>query len=461
MSIFGGLARAAFSATIGPQKSTGARLLERLDNSTQLEDKREAIAEFRDLSASEPLRLVDRGGYSVLVKLLREEDTEVMRDTLETLANLFDSELPKGREDDAAEVKAMHNVSVFLTRDGSVSDLMLGAENEDVYARYHAVQALMRLLGLARRQTQEAILNEPTCVGRLMGLVEDSREVVRNEVLLLLARLGEGHAGVQNLLGFQGAFDKLLDIIETESAQDDAAAGAAVGGGGNGGQSSGSGRGGVVVHDCLRILSSLVQRNASCCRFFREAGAIARLPGLLALPPQRHSKGDAISVQLACELTSHLLSVGLSDAADAARASAVSGASSVATGGRGADAGATNAPNTALEPSPKPAPDVAITQDTLIKLRLIPLLVSLICDAASLTYPALVVQAMRTLADLVHACPAGAHELLAARSPCPACMCSSRRARAARGTIPCPACKCSSRRPRASPQVPTSCSLRV
>jgi hypothetical protein len=172
-SLFGGLARAALSATIGPQKSTGARLLERLDNSTQLEDKREAIAEFRDLSASEPLRLVDRGGYSVLVKLLREEDTEVMRDTLETFANLFDSELPKGREDDAAEVKAMHNVSVFLTRDGSVSDLMLGAENEDVYARYHAVQALMRLLGLARRQTQEAILNEPTCVGRLMGLVED------------------------------------------------------------------------------------------------------------------------------------------------------------------------------------------------------------------------------------------------------------------------------------------------
>ena len=105
----------------------------------------------------------------------------------------------------------------------------------------------------------------------------DSREIVRNEVLLLLARLGEGHAGVQNLLGFQGAFDKLLDIIEAESAQEDAAAGAAAGSGGGGGggaQSSGSGRGGVVVHDCLRILSSLLQRNASCCRFFRDAGAM-------------------------------------------------------------------------------------------------------------------------------------------------------------------------------------------
>ena len=255
--------------------------------------------------------------------------------------------------------------------------------------------------------------------GSDLDLFVDSREIVRNEVLLLLARLGEGHAGVQNLLGFQGAFDKLLDIIEAESAQEDAAAGAAAGSGGGGGggaQSSGSGRGGVVVHDCLRILSSLVQRNASCCRFFREAGAIARLPGLLALPPQRHSKGDAISVQLACELTSHLLSVGLSDAADAARAaaagasSAVLGASSAATSGRGADAGAAGAPNTALEPAPKPAPDVAITQDALLKLRLVPLLVGLICDAASLTYPALVVQAMRTLADLVHACPAGVNE---------------------------------------------------
>ena len=294
--------------------------------------------------------------------------------------------------------------------------------------------------------------------GSDLDLFVDSREIVRNEVLLLLARLGEGHAGVQNLLGFQGAFDKLLDIIEAESAQEDAAAGAAAGSGGGGGggaQSSGSGRGGVVVHDCLRILSSLVQRNASCCRFFREAGAIARLPGLLALPPQRHSKGDAISVQLACELTSHLLSVGLSDAADAARAaaagassavlgasSAVSGATSAATSGRGADAGAAGAPNTALEPAPKPAPDVAITQDALLKLRLVPLLVGLICDAASLTYPALVVQAMRTLADLVHACPAGVNEPMNAPF---------------RDAVPCPACTCSPRRPRASPQVRTSC----
>ena len=291
--------------------------------------------------------------------------------------------------------------------------------------------------------------------GSDLDLFVDSREIVRNEVLLLLARLGEGHAGVQNLLGFQGAFDKLLDIIEAESAQEDAAAGAAAGSGGGGGggaQSSGSGRGGVVVHDCLRILSSLVQRNASCCRFFRDAGAIARLPGLLALPPQRHSKGDAISVQLACELTSHLLSVGLSDAADAARAaaagatSAVLGASSAATSGRGADAGAAGAPNTALEPAPKPAPDIAITQDALLKLRLVPLLVSLICDAASLTYPALVVQAMRTLADLVHACPAGVNEPMNAPI---------------RDAVPCPACTCSPRRPRASPQVRTSCSPRV
>jgi hypothetical protein len=245
---------------------------------------------------------------------------------------------------------------------------------------------------------------------------------VRNELLkyeIVVESMGGDTLEVE-VSALKGTnLDKLLDIIEAESAQEDAAAGAAAGSGGGGGggaQSSGSGRGGVVVHDCLRILSSLVQRNASCCRFFREAGAIARLPGLLALPPQRHSKGDAISVQLACELTSHLLSVGLSDAADAARAaaagatSAVLGASSAATSGRGADAGAAGAPNTALEPAPKPAPDIAITQDALLKLRLVPLLVSLICDAASLTYPALVVQAMRTLADLVHACPAGVNE---------------------------------------------------
>ena len=38
-------------------------------------DKREALAEFKDLSTSEPLRLIEKGGMSVLLALLRANDT--------------------------------------------------------------------------------------------------------------------------------------------------------------------------------------------------------------------------------------------------------------------------------------------------------------------------------------------------------------------------------------------------
>ena len=333
-SLFGGLARAA----LGRPKSTGARLLERLGDATQLEDRREAISEFRDLCASEPIRLIDQGGMSVLVQLLRVEDTQITRDVLETLSNLFDPELPRELEkEDAAEIKAVHNASVFLTHDSNVSDLLGGAEDADLYVRFHAVQALMKLLGFARRQTQEAILNQPQCVGRLMHIIEDERDIVRNEVLLLLARIGEGNAGLQNILAFQGAFEQLLGIVEVEGREE--------------GENSGSGSGGVIVHDCLRIIGSLLQGNASCCRFFRESGCLTRLSALLTLPLLKHTKGHATAVQLACELTSHLLSSAAVDAADTARADAAVAA----------DADAARA---LLEAASKPHPDVIATQVT-------------------------------------------------------------------------------------------------
>ena len=187
-----------FRATLGSvltTKSTGARLLERLVSATQLEDRRSAIEEFKELTAAEPVRLIDRGGMSVLVALLREEDTQLTRDILETLSNLLDPEVPRGLADNMAEVAATHNASVFLTHDSNVTDVLNSSEDKDLYVRFHAVQVLMKLLAVARRQTQEALLNQPATVSRLMGLTTDRREIVRNEVRLgATSRAAQGPA---------------------------------------------------------------------------------------------------------------------------------------------------------------------------------------------------------------------------------------------------------------------------
>ena len=96
----------------------------------QLEDKREALAEFKDLSTVEPLRLIEKGGMSVLLALLRANDTQLTRDVLETLANLMDAEMPKGMAE-AARVASVHNCGVFLTSGSNVSLVLGSVDGED------------------------------------------------------------------------------------------------------------------------------------------------------------------------------------------------------------------------------------------------------------------------------------------------------------------------------------------
>ena len=91
------------SATGVPRQSTGARLLERMTNATQIDDRREAISDFKELSATEPIRLVDKGGMAVLVGLLAEEDTRITRDTLESLSNLVDPDVPRSGDGGGGE----------------------------------------------------------------------------------------------------------------------------------------------------------------------------------------------------------------------------------------------------------------------------------------------------------------------------------------------------------------------
>ena len=117
------------------------------------------------------------------------------------LSNLLDREVPRGLADNMAEVAATHNASVFLVRDSNVTDVLNSSEDTDLNVRFHAIQVVMKLLAVARRQTQEALLNQPATVSRLMALMSDRREIVRNELLLLLSDVGAGSAGLEPVMG--------------------------------------------------------------------------------------------------------------------------------------------------------------------------------------------------------------------------------------------------------------------
>ena len=189
----------------------------------KVQERKKALDEFKELSTVEPLRLIEKGGMSVLLALLRTDDTQLTRDSLETLTNLLDTEVPKGMAE-AAQVAAMHNAGIFLTNATNVGVVLnaIDGEENDMYVRFYAVQLLMKLLAVAPAQTQDAVLSQPVVVSRVMQLMEDRREIVRNEVLLLLAELSKGNADLQNILAFQGAFDQLLGIVESEGKEESA-----------------------------------------------------------------------------------------------------------------------------------------------------------------------------------------------------------------------------------------------
>uniref|UniRef100_A0A4W6BXC7 General vesicular transport factor p115 n=1 Tax=Lates calcarifer TaxID=8187 RepID=A0A4W6BXC7_LATCA len=88
-----------------------------------------------------------------------------------------------------------------------------------------------------------------------MDLLADSREVIRNDGLLLLQQLTKGNAAIQKIVAFENAFERLLDIITEEGSSD----------------------GGIVVEDCLLLLLNLLKNNSSNQNFFKEGSYIQRM----------------------------------------------------------------------------------------------------------------------------------------------------------------------------------------
>lgn len=92
-------------------------------------------------------------------------------------------------------------------------------------------------------------MSEPVGISRLMDLLSDARDVIRNEGLLLLINLTKANAAIQKIVAFENAFDLAMDIIKSE----------------------GMSQGHVIIEDCLQLILNLIRGNVSNQNFFREA----------------------------------------------------------------------------------------------------------------------------------------------------------------------------------------------
>jgi hypothetical protein len=276
-----------------PRKVSAKQLLERLGSATQLDDRREALEAFKELSASEPLRLIDKGGIGLLVSLAQDPDTQLARDALETLVNLCDVGVPAVEDKPgASRVAGEHNTAVLLSNPPHLPTALAAVEETDFYIRFHGVTLLQRLLANAPDRTHAALLAAPATVGRVLSVLDDGREIVRNEALRVLGALAaSAPPELANILAFAGAFEPLLGLAE-------ALAGADIAGGDAGA--------GAVLRDVFDVLGQLLSRHPANRRLFAEGGCLPRLSRLLELPAN-HKADQAARVAMVCRVLWQLL----------------------------------------------------------------------------------------------------------------------------------------------------------
>lgn len=237
---------------------TVERLVDRVITSTLLDDRRDACRALRALSRKYRTE-VGAQGMSAMVQVLQTDrlDSEIIGYALETLKNVVSTH--KFEEEEECPIVSVNVgeqfTEMFIKRPEHVGIVIDYLDEYDFRVRRSAIQLLTVLIQNLTRDMQEQILISPMGVSKLMDLLSDRREVIRNDALLLLIQLTKGNTNIQKIVAFENAFDKLFEIINNEGGAD----------------------GGIVVEDCLILLLNLLKNNSSNQQFFKEGSYIQKL----------------------------------------------------------------------------------------------------------------------------------------------------------------------------------------
>lgn len=258
-----------FSAVLGggdeaPSQINGAeaveRLVDRLQSSTLLEDRREAIRGLKALSKQCKLEVGTQGMDALISAVDKDRnDTEVVTNGLEALLNVTAAGATAEGKSEAETPPdsdlGVQFTEIFVKHQDNVAMLLNLLEEYDFPVRWPTVKLLTTLLTNKTTRVQECVLESPGSVPRLMDLLSDNREIIRNDGLLLLSRLASRNTQIQRMIAFSGGMERLLEIISEEAYSD----------------------GGIIVEDCIQLLLNLIRSNSSNQNYFRETSLVPRL----------------------------------------------------------------------------------------------------------------------------------------------------------------------------------------
>ena len=246
---------------------TCCSIVYRATTSTQVEDRRDALRGIRALSKRYPQE-VGSQCMEVLIGAIQVDctDLEIVGYAVESLWNIMD----KQQSPELESGVAVQMAKAFIKTTDHVTMILNLLEEFDFQVRRPATCLLTAMLKNALTEVQEAVLVSPMGISRIMDLLSDSREVVRNDALLLLLQLTRNNRQIQKIVAFDNAFDRLLGVIREEGWSD----------------------GGIVVEDCLMIIYNLLNGNNSNQAFFREASHIQHIVPFFQLPGPAGDSAD-------------------------------------------------------------------------------------------------------------------------------------------------------------------------
>lgn len=230
----------------------------RLSSATLLEDRRAAILGLRSFAKDFPASVASGALRSLIGSLSKDaEDVDTVKVVLETLLMLFS---PNENSPEASEEIALWLADEFTQRQENITLLLDFLDSNDFYSRLYSLQLLAAILSARTERTEECVFTAPLGISRLVAVLDDTREAVRNEAITLLTYLTPSSTDIQKLVAFENAFDRLFAIITSEGTLSE---------------------GDRVVEDCLILVANLLRRNPSNQSLFRESGGIRRLAILL------------------------------------------------------------------------------------------------------------------------------------------------------------------------------------
>ncbi|KAI0137460.1 p115 like vesicle tethering protein [Xylariales sp. AK1849] len=244
----------------------------RLSSATLLEDRRAAILGLRSFAKEYPASVASGALRSLIGSLSKDgEDVDTVKVVLETLLMLFS---PNQDSPEASEEIALWLADEFTQRQENITLLLDFLETNDFYSRLYSLQLLSAILSARTERTEECVFTAPLGISRLVAVLDDRREAVRNEAVSLLTDLTPTHPDIQKLVVFESAFERVFAIIAAEG---------------------GLVEGDRIVEDCLILLANLLRLNNSNQSAFREMGSIPQLSKLLKSTYELGKEGEEVA----------------------------------------------------------------------------------------------------------------------------------------------------------------------